>query len=183
MNFSELKLWSKNVTLTDGTRVLLRAQRQTDQERLWEMVSTLSNKTLSQLTDRFTHELIQNWMKTLDYDKIIPIMAFDADSRVVGNAFIHLNQSEAKKHVGVFGIFIHDKYQGKGLGTLMTNLMIEVGRLKGLKKIILDVFTTNEKAYHIYCKCGFIVEGCMEKEYWHYLEKDFKDVYRMAIYL
>ncbi|MCX6653805.1 MAG: hypothetical protein NTY03_01655 [Candidatus Bathyarchaeota archaeon] len=73
-SFKNIQSWSRNATLNDGTQVLLRAQRPTDQEPLWEMVSMLSDDTLAQLTDRFTHELIENWIKTLDYEKILPIM-------------------------------------------------------------------------------------------------------------
>jgi RimJ/RimL family protein N-acetyltransferase len=131
-SFQNIQSWSRNVTLNDGTQLLLGAQRPTDQEPLWEMVSTLSNDTLAQLADRFTHELIENWIKTLDYDKILPIMAFELDGRVVGDATIHFYPSEGKKHIGVFGISIHDDYQGRGLGSYMTRLMIEIGRLKGL---------------------------------------------------
>jgi hypothetical protein len=69
------------------------------------MVSTLSDDTLTQLADRFTHELIENWIKTLDYEKILPIMAFEPNSRVVGNATIHFYPSVGKKHIGSFGIF------------------------------------------------------------------------------
>ena len=175
--------WSRNVTLSDGAQVLLRAQRPTDQEPLWEMVSTLSNDTLTQLAERFTHELIENWIKTLDYDKILPIMAFEPDGRVVGDSTIHFYPSEGKKHIGSFGIFIRDDYQGRGLGSYMTRLMTEIGRLKGLHKMILEVFTTNERAIHVYEKCGYVVEGCMKKEIWQYLLREFKDVYRMAFYL
>ena len=182
-SFKNIQSWSRNVTLNDGTKVLLRAQRPSDQEPLWEMVSTLSDDTLTQLVDRFTHELIENWIKALDYDKILPIMAFEPDGRVVGDATVHFYPSEGRKHIGAFGIFIHDDYQGRGLGSQLTRLMIEIGRLKGLHKMILEVFTTNERAIHVYEKCGYVVEGCMKKEIWHYLIKEFKDVYRMAFYL
>jgi RimJ/RimL family protein N-acetyltransferase len=147
------------------------------------MVSTLSKDSLTQLSDRYTYELIEYWIKTLDYDKILPVMAFEPNGRVIGSATLHFYPNEGKKHVGVFGIIIHDDYQGRGLGTLMTKLMIEIGRLKGLNKMILDVFTTNERAFHVYEKSGYVVEGCLKKEYWHYLLRDFKDVYRMAFYI
>jgi putative acetyltransferase len=182
-DFSDIEAWSKEVTLRDGARLLLRAQRSTDGEGLWEMVSTFSEETLSLLTDRFTPELIKRWMETLDYERILPIMAFEPGGRAVGNAFLHLPRNEESKHKGIFGIFIRDDYQGRGLGTLMTGLMIDIARLKGLRKISLDVFSSNEKAIRVYEKCGFETEGLMKEEYWHYLTESYRDAYRMAILL
>lgn len=182
-DFSDIEAWSRQVTLRDGGRLLLRAQRATDGEALWEMVSTFSKETLGLLTDRFSPELIERWMETLDYERIIPIMAFELGGRAVGNAFIHIPRNKESKHKGIFGIFIRDDYQGRGLGTLMTGLLIEIARLKGLRKISLDVFTSNERAIHVYERCGFETEGLMKEEYWHYLTESYRDAYRMAIHL
>lgn len=131
------------------------------------MVSTLSDDTLAQLAERFTHELIENWIKTLDYDKILPIMAFEPDDRVVGDSTIHFYPSEGKNRIGSFSVFIRDDYQGRGLGSNMTRLMIEIGRLKGLHKMILEVFTTNERARRMYEKGDLAipvkrVQGCLQ---------------------
>lgn len=182
-DFSEVEAWSREVVLRDGARLLLRVQRPSDGEALWEMVSTFSEETLSLLTDRFTPELVERWMETLDYERILPIMAFEPGGGAVGNAFLHLPRNEESKHRGIFGIFVRDDYQGRGLGTLMTELMIEIARLKGLRKISLDVFTSNERAIRVYEKCGFETEGLMKEEYWHYLTESYRDAYRMAILL
>ncbi|UCH57926.1 MAG: GNAT family N-acetyltransferase [Candidatus Bathyarchaeota archaeon] len=182
-DFSDIERWSREVTLKDGARVTLRAERTSDLEPLWEMVSSFSDETLNLLIDHFSYELIERWIESLDYERIIPILAIKPGGRVVANAILHLSQNEATRHRGVFGIFIHDDYQGRGLGTIMTQLIIEIGRLKGLRKISLDVFTGNERAVHVYEKCGFEIEGLMKEEHWHHLTESYLDSYRMAIHL
>ena len=91
------------------------------------------------------------------------------------------SRREMVRHKAEFGITVHDDYQDRGLGTIMTQHMIEIARMKGLKKISLNVFTNNERAIHVYMKCGFKIEGRLEKE--HYKDGEYGDDYRMAIIL
>lgn len=69
-----------------------------------------------------------------DEDKSIGILAFDAE---------HLNQ-----------LYIHNGYQGKGIGTRLLNLAKEMS-----DKLRLFTFEVNEKAQRFYEKHGFKIIG------------------------
>jgi putative acetyltransferase len=183
-DFSDVEAWSKKVTLKDGAGVLLRAERKSDLEPLWSMYSTLSEDSLRNVPDRYTRELVTGWVESLDYDRSLPILAFSpCPSRVVGSAILHFSAREETRHKAEFGIVVHDDYQGRGLGTILTRLMIEVGRAKGLRKIGLSVYAHNEAGIHVYRKCGFDVEGLLRMEHWHPLLEDYVDAYRMGVLL
>ena len=177
--------WTKEVQLKDGTKVLLRPEVKTDLEMLWEMYSTLSKESLRFLLGPITRRRIEGWIEDLDYDKALPILAVvrNASGRDinVASATLSFSERDVFKHKAGFGIVVHDDYQDKGLGTLLTQHMIDIAREKGLKKVYLDVFTNNERAIHVYKKCGFKIEGLLEKE--HYKDGEYGDDYRMAILL
>ena len=100
---------------------------------------------------------------------------------VIASATLSFSEREVFKHKAEFGITVHDDYHDKGLGTQLTQHMIDIAREKGLKKVYLDVFTDNEKAIHVYKKCGFKIEGLLEKE--HYKDGEYGEDYLMAILL
>lgn len=56
-----------------------------------------------------------------------------------------------------FGIFIGDKrYWNRGFGTDATRLILDYGfNILNLKNVMLNVFSCNERAAHVYRKVGF----------------------------
>ena len=182
-DFSDIASWSREVTLKDGARMLLRAEVKSDLNPLWTMYSTLSEDSLRNVPDMYTRELVTGWIEALDYDRSLPILAFDPlqDGRVAGSAILHFSAREVNRHKAEFGIVVHDDYQGRGLGTILTRLMVEIGRAKGLRKIGLTVYAHNEAGIHVYRKCGFETEGLLRMEHWHYLLEDYVDAYKMGI--
>ena len=184
-DFSDIASWKREVILKDGTRILLRAEVKPDLEPLLTMYSTLSKNSLRKVPDRYSRELVTGWVEALDYDRSLPILAFDLieQCKVAGSAILHFSTRKETQHRAEFGIVIHDDYQGRGLGTILTKLMVDIGRAKGLRKIGLTVFTHNEVGIYVYRKCGFEVEGFLRMEYWHYLVEDYVDAIRMGILL
>lgn len=69
------KEWTKRVKLKDRRVVLLRPELETDLEMLWEMYSTLSKETLRFLSIPITRERVESWIESLDYDRVLPILA------------------------------------------------------------------------------------------------------------
>ena len=59
------------------------------------------------------------------------------------------------KHRACFGIAIKEKFQGRGLGNILTEEAIAAARNLGYTQIELGVFSDNEKARNLYRKYGF----------------------------
>ncbi len=179
--------WTKRLELRGGREVLLRPETAPDLEMIWEMYSTLSEESLRHLPIPFTRERVESWIESLDYDRVLPILAVvkedDETERVVAGATLSFSPIQAFRHKAEFGITVHDDYQNLGLGTAMTRHMIEIARVKGLKKISLTVVTENCRAIRVYEKCGFKVEGRLEKDHYNYVTGDYGDDYIMALLL
>lgn len=87
----------KEVVLRNG-QVSLRPELSADTDMLWEMFSTLSDESLSNLVLPFTRERIESWTGNIDYDKNLPILALiseDGRQRIIGTASLSFGQSES----------------------------------------------------------------------------------------
>jgi acetyltransferase len=95
----------------------------------------------------------------IDYDRE---MAFIGETRE-GNKMIEIGVArlvlEPNKKQGEFAVLIADKYQGRGLGTKLTNMLIEVAKEKGVEKIYGQVMAENTKMIRLAEKLGFTTKG------------------------
>jgi len=178
------KEFEKKMTLSDGTKVFFRPELATDTEMLWEMFSTLSEKSLLFLVLPFTRERVERWTSNINYDKNLTILALveeGNETRIVASASLVFLEAETFKHKANFGVTVHDHFQNKGLGTALTRHMLEIARKKGLQKVSLKVITENDRAIHVYEKCGFKIEAKLEKE--NFVNGTYYDDYIMSIFL
>ncbi|MCW4050186.1 MAG: GNAT family N-acetyltransferase [Candidatus Bathyarchaeota archaeon] len=181
-------MYEKDVTLNKQTTIHLRPGETRDFEMLWTMLSTLSEDSLQFLHNRFIRDEIETGMTHIDYDNLLPIVAVVKDqatgkTRIAAFATLGFQRGESRKHRAEFDIIVHDSYQGKGLGTVLTQHMLDIAREKGLKKVYLKTNTGNQRAIHVYEKLGFKIEGKLIMEHYHYLTQQYGDDYRMAIIL
>lgn len=176
--------WTRLVILKNGLEVFLRPELHSDTEMLWEMFSTLSKESLSNLVHPFTRERIEGWTSSIDYSKNLPILALTQNhekKRIIGSASLSFHSQEAIRHKAELGITVHDSCQNQGLGTIMVQHLLKIAQMKGLRKVYLRVDTQNFRAIHVYEKCGFKIEAKLEKE--DYVNGRFRDDYRMATFL
>ena len=57
------------------------------------------------------------------------------------------------------------EWRGRGVGTALVVAAIDLGRERGLHKLILSVFAHNLRAIALYRKLGFVEEGHGTKQY------------------
>ena len=76
-----------------------------------------------------------------------------------------LQSRDSVRHRAEYGVVVHDAYQDKGIGSKLTGVMLRLARLKGLKKVTLEVFPENVRAVHVNEKQGFVKEGVLRKHY------------------
>ncbi|WP_186577727.1 GNAT family N-acetyltransferase [Aquibacillus kalidii] len=63
-----------------------------------------------------------------------------------------------------FGIAVLKEYWGYGIGTTLLKRSIDWADSNGIKKIMLSVLETNEKAIKIYQQHGFEIEGTLRND-------------------
>ncbi len=68
-------------------------------------------------------------------------------------------------------VAVSKKFEGRGIGNLLIQKMIDVAIEKEMIGITLEVSTVNDKALHLYKKYGFEVHGT-RKEYYEVTKED-----------
>ena len=88
-------------------------------------------------------------------------------------------KSPRRRHAAHLGLAVHDKWQGKGVGTALMKALIDVAdNWLNLARLELTVFSDNKPAVKLYEKLGFVIEGTHKK--YAFRDGKFADVYAMA---
>jgi acetyltransferase len=144
--------------LKDGTEVTLRPIRPEDEPMELELIRGLSSETsrfrFFQIIKDLPHDALVRFCN-IDYDRE---MAFIAETRD-GDRRIEIGVSrlilESNKKRGEFAVVVADKYQGKGLGIKLVDMLIEVARDKNVEAIYGIVMTENTNMINLCEKLGF----------------------------
>lgn len=80
------------------------------------------------------------------------------DVKPIGIVSVRVENKEAS----IFGVGILPEYQGKGLGKEIIISILQKLKDEGIQDITIEVDSSNEKAFHLYKKCGFVVETAFD---------------------
>jgi acetyltransferase len=144
--------------LTEGTAVLLRPIRPEDEPAEHEMLSSLSEDTLRARFFSVIKNISHEWLIlfcNIDYDRHMAIVAElreNGKKKMIGVARLVMNQDLTSGEVAVL---VHDRFQGKGLGYKLVEVLIEIARERGLEDVRADVLTENKKMLRIFRCLGF----------------------------
>ncbi|MEM2041559.1 MAG: bifunctional acetate--CoA ligase family protein/GNAT family N-acetyltransferase [Nitrososphaerota archaeon] len=147
--------------LKDGREVLLRPIRPEDEPLEYELIKGLSEETsrfrFFQVIREVTHEMLVRFCN-IDYDREMAIIAEynkDGKKRNVGVGRLII---EPDRKRGEFAVLVADDFQGKGLGTKLTDMLIEIALEKGLHSIYGIVLPENTKMIGLCKKLGFDIK-------------------------
>ncbi|MBA4416890.1 MAG: acetyl-CoA synthetase [Syntrophus sp. (in: bacteria)] len=147
--------------LSDGTEVLLRAIRPEDEPAEHEMLSSLSQETLRTRFFSAIKDISHEWLIlfcNIDYDRHMAIVAEieeNGKKRMIGVARLIMNQDMTS---GEVAFLVHDKFQGKHLGSKFVEMLIGIARERGLEDVRADVLTENESMLKVFKRSGFAVQ-------------------------
>ncbi|MEM1578234.1 MAG: GNAT family N-acetyltransferase [Archaeoglobaceae archaeon] len=143
--FREVVIKDKN-----GEEILVRMyDHEKDREKLIEMYLNYDPDYRCLGLPPLTRTGIENWVDYLGKNGFAIIAL--KDEKVVG----HLVIVPGEKNRVDLTIFIHQKYQNRGLGQEMMKLIIDYCRKAGFEGIMLVTERTNTRAIHVYKKLGF----------------------------
>ena len=130
--------------LRDGSPVLIRPFTADDREALYAFFRRLPEEVRRYAWDRIDmREVIDAWADEVDYDKAIPLLAWDG-AQVVADATMHYREGGPLRLVGRLKWLIDPEYRGRGLGTLLVNDFITIGRDRGLRHLTCMLVTDFE---------------------------------------
>ena len=149
----------KTVELTDQRRATLDWLRKEDILEVMEILNEVIKEGRylfmnSEMTD-IEQEL--QWFERATKEGMCYLVA-RVDGKVVGGASIH-PKSDKHAHIASYGIFISKNSRNLGLGTILTRELVEIAKKRGFEILQLSVYATNERAFHVYKKCGFKEAG------------------------
>ena len=160
----------------------LKITNKTRKNDLVEFLNSLSKKT----TENFNHfgnisiknvdDIAERELRRKDKIKFFSYF----NDQLIAYSFLTKFEKNTKKHNCILGIVVNEKWQKKGFGTMICEMMIKTAWKKGYEKIWLTVFSDNLLAVKLYKKLGFEVEGIFIGD--EVIKNRNKDVISMAIF-
>lgn len=106
----------------------------------------------------FTEDETRTFICNLEKNGGIQMLALD-EGAVVGWCDVSPSLFEGMRHVGRLGMGLLPAYRGQGLGRRLLRETLDSAFAKGLRRIELEVFSSNSAALHLYAQAGFVIEG------------------------
>lgn len=161
--------YQKVGVLKDGTRVTLRPMVQEDRDGLLDFFRRLDEKDkLFLRSDVRDQSVIDHWVSNIDYQKVFPLLA-EVDGRIVADATLHMRKVGWKRHLGNVRVVVSKDFQGRGLGTLLINELVELAEEFGLEKLLAEIHLQAQVALKVFKHAGFTTKAVFED-----LVKDFE---------
>ncbi len=144
----------------DGRALILRAITSEDRQIEKELIEGLSSQSsryrFFHVVKEATEEMVNRYCN-IDYENEIAIMAeYDANDWKRNVGVIRLCIDPGTK-AGEFAILVADKFQDSGLGWKFMEVLIYIGRQKGLKNIYGEVLAGNNKMLTLAREFGFSI--------------------------
>lgn len=151
----------KETKLPDGTEVLFRPIKPEDEPLWMELLGTCSKESIYSRFRYFfqwqSHEVATRYCY-IDYDREIAIVA-------------EIKDGDKKKLIGVgrliadpdyetveYAILISDMWQNRDIGGILTDYCFEIAKHWGLKKIVAQTTSDNQRMIAVFQKRGFEIE-------------------------
>jgi L-phenylalanine/L-methionine N-acetyltransferase len=136
--------------------LLIRRREKRDAEALVRMFNQPLCR-LGMVLDPFqsTSEL-ETWLQSNGTQNFEAVAA--VDDTAVGLAGLFPCR-DTQSHAAWIVLFVHDDFQGRGIGNLLMTMLITSAHILDLTRIQLMVVCDNERAIALYRKFGFEVEG------------------------
>ena len=156
----------------DGERVRVRPIRPEDEPLMVKFHATLSEQSvymryfhMMKLDQRTAHERLTR-ICFIDYDREMALVAVHTDPEtgepeIMGVA--RLSRNGAALAEAEFSVLVSDRFQRRGVGTLLVERLLEVGRDEGLRRITAEILLDNRPMQRISERLGFQLHRDVEE--------------------
>ena len=156
-----------------GVKVTIRPIRPEDEPLMVKFHKTLSDRSvhlryfgLVSLQRRIMHERLRR-VCFIDYDREIALVA-DLTNRDGTHQILGVGRlvKEHGKNEAEFAVLISDPWQGKGFGSELLKLLVQVGRKEGLRRITGHISPENSTMKTVSEQVGFKLRFNREADEW-----------------
>jgi acetyltransferase len=158
------KQYVSHEELRDGTPVTIRPIRPEDEPLMVKFHETLSEESvymryfhMMHLNQRTAHERLTR-ICFIDYDREMALVAEHTDPETREREILgvsRLSRRGAAPDEAEFSVLVNDRFQRRGVGTLLVSRILEVGRAENLRRITAEILFDNRPMQNILRKGGF----------------------------
>lgn len=144
-----------------GLPIVIRYLKEEDTDALRDYINVLSKEQTfirfqgEQVSFEEEKEYVERFVRRIKRRLAVKLLAFTG-RKLIGDGRIDLSE-KTEKHVGRFGLSVAIDYREKGVGTILTQKILEEAEknLPDLRIVVLGVFADNPVAIAMYEKFGF----------------------------
>ncbi len=150
-----LRLYPKQVSLKDWTKVTLWPMERHDENRLHEFFCRIPEEDRKLLKEDVANRaVIANWCRQIDYNRVLPILA-EAHGKIVADATLHRRQAGWLQHVGEIRVVVDPEYRRKGLGSLLIEELVLLAIDTKLERLFVELIANEMAAVRAFERVGF----------------------------
>jgi L-amino acid N-acyltransferase YncA len=155
--------YPKEIGLRNNAKVVVRPLAAGDADLLLAFFLSVPEDERYYLKDEVTApELIKSWCDSLDYRRVLPLVALEGD-RIVGEAVLVRKRGAARNHLAELRIVVAPAYRNLGLGTVLIRELCDIASDAEFSGILFEVVPDAEKeAYETAQWLGFVRTGTIE---------------------
>jgi RimJ/RimL family protein N-acetyltransferase len=128
-----------------------------------------SNDRLYLKDDVVSPDVVGQWVKNLNYQRVFPLLAI-ANGRIVADASLHRRDEPDAKHIAELRITIDPSYRNQGLGRFLLRKLVEIARRadENLEKVYFEIVVDTEQAAEHAARAAGFVKADEFSEYLRY---------------
>ena len=154
---SDASAYTAQERLRDGTTLRIRAIRPDDKARLQEHFENLSERSVyhrffghkRSLNESDLHQLTE--LDFTDHVGLVAMLDEDGPERFIGvGRYLRTGNSPAEVAFAVL-----DKYQGRGIGTVLLHHLARIARHNGIRRFAAFVMGDNSQMLEVFANSGY----------------------------
>jgi len=153
--------------LKDGTAVILRPIKPEDEPMWHDLVRSCSTETIwfrfQYLFKQTTHDMATRYC-FIDYDRELGIVAEVEEAgerRLIGVGRL---VADVDHETAEYAVIVADRWQGHGLGGLLTDYCLEVAKTWSVKRLVAETTRDNTRALATFRTRGFQIDAEQEED-------------------
>ncbi|QDV70705.1 Succinyl-CoA ligase [ADP-forming] subunit alpha [Rosistilla carotiformis] len=151
----------RNIELRDGTPVVLRPIKPEDEPMWHRLIESCSAETIQQrfryMFRTATHAMASRFC-FIDYDRELAIVVEVVEEGVKQIAGVARFVADADHYEAEFAILVADRWQGRGLGSLMTDKCLTICKRWNIQSVVAETAASNHRMIQMFQRRGFEID-------------------------